>query len=68
MMPTVDPDDVEGWFGEIRRMGEDETYSMRLSREIAAKHRPTPSATSWATIKRAMLDRAPIEAQPAPAT
>jgi glycosyltransferase involved in cell wall biosynthesis len=56
IMPIVDPADYDGWYREIRRMANDENYRMTLSREIVAKHRPTPSAASWATIKEALLD------------
>jgi len=61
MMPAIDPDDVDGWYREIRRMTEDENYRLSLHEQIAAKHRPTPSAASFAAIKKALLDPSPSE-------
>jgi glycosyltransferase involved in cell wall biosynthesis len=54
MMPAIDPDDQAGWYAEMRRMVEDDERRARLSKQIAERHRPTPTAASWTSIKNAL--------------
>ena len=54
MMPAIDPDDQAGWYAEILRMFEDGERRARLSKQIAERHRPTPTAVSWKSIKNAL--------------
>jgi glycosyltransferase involved in cell wall biosynthesis len=51
LMPAIDPDDLPGWYEEIRRWSEDESQRSLYRQQIADRYRPTSTAASWAQIK-----------------
>ncbi len=59
LMPSIDPEDEDGWYREIRRLTEDAGYHAELSRRIAERHRPVSTAESWTAIKAALVGNAP---------
>jgi glycosyltransferase involved in cell wall biosynthesis len=68
IMPSIDADDEERWYREIRRMSEDAPYRAELRCRITKKHRPVAAAESWAAVKNALLepDLSEISVEPRP--
>ena len=58
LMPAIDPDDEDGWYAEIRRMSEDQTYRESLSLLIKSTYRPVRPEESWAAIRSILLQSA----------
>ena len=54
LMPAIAPDDLAGWYGEIRSLSESGERRAWYRRQIADHYRPTSTAASWAHIKAAL--------------
>ncbi len=54
LMPTVDPDDEEGWYRAIRSWADSDDVLAEYRSKIANLHRPVSEGESWLAIKKAI--------------
>jgi glycosyltransferase involved in cell wall biosynthesis len=53
LMPAFDPDDIEGWYTQIRRLAEGGNELRTLRDKIATSYKPVRESESWTVIKAA---------------
>mgnify|MGYP003695053843 CR=1 FL=1 len=51
IMPSVDPDDEDGWYKQILTLTESITARQSLNKKIVAQHRVISAKESWEAIK-----------------
>jgi glycosyltransferase involved in cell wall biosynthesis len=56
LMPTLSPNDQEGWFAQVRRLTENKADLAELTKSIIEHYQPIESQESWNTIKGAIAD------------
>lgn len=55
LMPSLDPDDTDGWLDMVHRMSRDGAMRQRLRETIRNRHRPVPVQASWDAVKANFL-------------
>jgi len=56
LMPIIEPNDVDGWLAQIRRLSENTNDLAALQDAIVSHYQPIESQESWNTIKKAIAD------------
>ncbi len=54
IMPALEPDNLDAWYAEIRKVSENKKYRLSLKAAIRKHHQATATQASWKSIKRTL--------------